>query len=266
MFEYISGKDNPKIKTTAKLIASSKYRRETGLFVLEGMRLCCDAAQNGIVLKMLFITGDAVEHYSDEVAFLADNAEKSYIVDNNVFAKISDTVSPQGIIAVCARPDIDGTTEGISSNGRYIACENVSDPANLGTISRTAEALGADGMILIGSCCDPFGGKAQRAAMGSLLRLPLYRFDSITDAGEKLHERSVKLFAAVVDTDATPITDIHFSDGSAVVIGNEGNGLTDDAKRICDQRITIPIKGRAESFNAAAAASILLWELLKVGE
>ena len=118
-------------------------------------------------------------------------------------------------------------------------------------------------MIIVGNGCDPFGPKAQRASMGSLLRLSLYKFREIKAAYEFLHNCSITVYASVVDREAKKVTDVSFGDGSAVVIGNEGNGLTDEAKQICDEQITIPITGRAESFNAAAAAAILLWELIK---
>lgn len=263
MFEKISSRDNRKIKETAKLISSTKYRRETGLFVIEGLRLCCDAAGCGVEIDTLFITDDAFERYGDKMTELISTAKEIFSVTEEVFFKISDTSSPQGVLAVCKTPDIELNVDKITSNGRYVVCENVSDPSNLGAISRTAEALGVNGMIIVGNGCDPFGPKAQRASMGSLLRLPLYKFREIKAAYEFLHNCSITVYASVVDREAKKVTDVSFGDGSAVVIGNEGNGLTDEAKQICDEQITIPITGRAESFNAAAAAAILLWELIK---
>ena len=263
MFEKISSRDNRKIKETAKLISSTKYRRETGLFVIEGLRLCCDAAGCGGEIDTLFITDDAFERYGDKMTELISTAKEIFSVTEEVFSKISDTSSPQGVLAVCKTPDIELNVDKITSNGRYVVCENVSDPSNLGAISRTAEALGVNGMIIVGNGCDPFGPKAQRASMGSLLRLPLYKFREIKAAYEFLHNCSITVYASVVDREAKKVTDVSFGDGSAVVIGNEGNGLTDEAKQICDEQITIPITGRAESFNAAAAAAILLWELIK---
>lgn len=263
MFEKISSRDNRKIKETAKLISSTKYRRETGLFVIEGLRLCCDAAGCGVEIDTLFITDDAFERYGDKMTELISTAKEIFSVTEEVFSKISDTSSPQGVLAVCKTPDIELNVDKITSNGRYVVCENVSDPSNLGAISRTAEALGVNGMIIVGNGCDPFGPKAQRASMGSLLRLPLYKFREIKAAYEFLHNCSITVYASVVDREAKKVTDVSFGDGSAVVIGNEGNGLTDEAKQICDEQITIPITGRAESFNAAAAAAILIWELIK---
>lgn len=263
MLDRIISKDNRKIKDTVKLISSAKYRAQAGLFVLEGMRLCCDAAQCGTCIHTLFVTDDALSRYDDKISLLTSAAAEAYIVSEDVFYKMSKTVSPQGVIAVCKSPDIEQNLDKINSNGKYIACENVSDPSNLGAISRTAEALAVSGMILIGNCCDPFGSKAQRASMGSLLRLPLFRFADVNSAYDFLHERSITVYASVVECDAEKIGDVIFSGGSAIIIGNEGNGLTGEARAVCDRKITIPITGRAESFNAASAAAILLWELMK---
>ena len=263
MITKITAKDNKKIKETVKLFSSSKHRKVTGLFVLEGVRLCTDAANSGIKIKKVFFTESAKERYDESVSLLVQEAEESYLVTNDVFSKISDTVSPQGVIAVCVMPDIESTFDTISASEKYIACEDVSDPSNLGAISRTAEALGVSGMILIGNCCDPFGPKAQRASMGSMLRLPIVHFDDIDSLHEFSKRKKLTLFASVVDKDAEKLNEIEFKNGDIIIIGNEGNGLSPRAKEICERRITIPIIGRAESFNAAAAASILMWELMK---
>lgn len=263
MITKITAKDNKKIKETVKLFSSSKQRKVSGLFVLEGVRLCTDAVNSGIKIKIVFFTESAKEKYDESVSLLVNKAEEAYLVTNDVFAKISDTVSPQGVIAVCVMPDIESTRDIISAGERYIACENVSDPSNLGAISRTAEALGVSGMILIGNCCDPFGPKAQRASMGSMLRLPLFHFDDIDSFYEFSKCKNLTLFASVVDKDAEKLNLNKFKNGDVIIIGNEGNGLSARAKDICDRRITIPIIGRAESFNAASAAAILMWELMK---
>lgn len=263
MITKITAKDNKKIKETVKLLSSSKHRKQSGLFVLEGVRLCTDAANSGIEIKTLFFTESANEHYDESVSLLTEKADEAYLVTNDVFTKISDTVSPQGVIAVCVMPDIESARDSILSDGRYIACENVSDPSNLGAISRTAEALGVSGMILIGNCCDPFGPKAQRASMGSMLRLDLFHFDDIDSLHELSQSKGITLFASVVDKDAEKLDEIGFKNGDVIIIGNEGNGLSPRAKEICDRRVTIPITGRAESFNAASAAAILMWELMK---
>jgi TrmH family RNA methyltransferase len=259
-FEHITSRDNRQIKTAVKLMTSGRFRKEHGLFVLEGMRLCTDALRSGVHIDSLFFTEQAERKYCSEVRLLSNKADKIYLVDDSVFMKLTDTVSPQGIVCICR---IVKSSEKLDSSGRYVACENLSDPSNLGAIARTAEALAADGLILLGNCCDPYSPKAQRAAMGSLLRLPVVRFDDAADAVLRLRSDGLRFYAAVVDEKAEKIGNVKFQDGDVVLIGNEGNGLTGETIAACDYSVTIPIRGRAESFNAAAAAAILLWELLK---
>jgi len=145
--------------------------------------------------------------------------------------------------------------------GKYIALENLQDPGNLGAAARTAEALGLDG-LLCGSGCDPYHPKALRASMGALLRLPVLRTDDLPGALRAAAlQCALPCFAAVPDRDALCVHACDFSHGGIVVIGSEGHGLTKEAIDACEHKITIPMSGRAESLNAAAAATILMWEM-----
>lgn len=258
--EPITSRDNRHIKQAVKLQNSGRLRRGLGLFVLEGVRLCADAVQGGVHVEQLFFTDGAEQRY-DAVATLIEAADSAYRVSDAVFDKLADTSAPQGVMCVCRIPAANQVE--LRSDGRYIAAENLSDPSNLGALARTAEALGSDGLILLGSGCDPYSPKAQRAAMGSLLRLPLLRFDDAVQGAELLAEKGLTLYAAVVDSAAEQLGDTTPRDGSVIVIGNEGNGISDALCAACPRKIYIPISGRAESFNAAAAATILLWEQLK---
>ena len=150
------------------------------------------------------------------------------------------------------------TNSEIENNGRYIALENLQDPSNLGAISRTAEALGISGIIISGDSCDAFSPKVLRASMGTLLRMPVFIADDIT---EFICENNLRSFACVVDRDAESISDIDFKDGDVILIGNEGNGLKEETKDKAYSRVTIKMQGNAESLNAAAAAAIAMWEL-----
>lgn len=258
--ELITSRDNRHIKQAVKLQNSGRLRKELGLFVLEGARLCLDGLQSGLQVEQLFFTDGAEQRY-DAVATLIEAADRAFRVSDAVFDKLADTAAPQGVMCVCRIPAADRFS--FKPNGRYIAAENLSDPSNLGALARTAEALGSDGLILLGSGCDPYGPKAQRAAMGSLLRLPLVRFDDAVKGAGELAEAGLTLYAAVVDPTAELLGDTTPHDGSVIVIGNEGNGISDALRAACQRKIYIPISGRAESFNAAAAATILLWEQLK---
>ena len=257
-FKPITSRENSLIKLVSFLQSSAKKRRENSLFVLEGLRICLDAMENSIRFDKLIISDTALKKYAETINSFALNSEERYILPDSLFEKISDTKSPQGIIAVCKI--FDRRSSEINPRGRYIALENVADPANLGAVSRTVEALGADGLILSADGCDPYSPKALRASMGTLLRVPVFIFNDF--AGE-LKKSGLKSFACVVDKNAESIKEQSFSDGSVVIIGNEANGITDETKSAADRLITIPMRGRAESLNAAAAAAIAVWEMMK---
>lgn len=261
-FEQISSKNNERIKQVHRLVASSSERADMGLFVLEGLRLCRDAAQNGVIATELYFTEYALSKFHDDVELMIAKSVNAFCVTDDVFKKMSATDSAQGVCAVYST-DVLKTDTVPSKTGRYIACENVADPGNLGAISRTAEALGLNGMILLGHCCDRLNPKALRASMGALMRLPVIENSDAVKSVIAMQEQGMRVFASVVTADAAAVGEITFTDGDVIIIGNEANGMTEETAAVCNERITIPIKGRAESFNAASAASILMWELAR---
>lgn len=256
-FIEITSKDNPLIKFVSSLQSSSKYRKETGLFVLEGLRICDDAYQNNIKFDKLIVTKNALEKHNKDINNFASVSEYCYILKEELFKKISDTSSPQGIVAVAHIPENNNT---ISNSGRYIALENIADPSNLGAIARSAEALGVDGIIITTDSCDPYSPKCLRSSMGTLLRLPLYITDDILNFAK---ENNLRTFACVVDKSAKSISEVNFSGGDVLLIGNEANGLSEKTKQNAFACITIRMNGKAESLNAAAAAAIAMWEMVK---
>ena len=131
----------------------------------------------------------------------------------------------------------------------------------MGTILRTAEAVGIDGIVLSDDCCDIYSPKVVRGSMGAVFRIPFTVVSSIKDFISA--HKDITSYASVVSGDAEKITDVKFSDSSLLVIGNEGNGVKASTIEACDKKITIPMNGRAESLNASAAAAILIWEMVK---
>lgn len=254
----IDSVSNEKIKLAVKLCSSSKHRKKEGLFFLEGLRLCRDAVQTGCKIKYAFFTNEAISKYSDDVEFISESASESYEVSESVCSKLSQTETTQGIFCVCAMKD---TSSELKSDGKYIALENIQDPANLGAVARTAEALGVDGAILCG-CCDRFSPKSQRAAMGSLLRLNIIQCDNLADFLLSANKDGMKVYATTPDVDAVKITECDMNGGVIAVIGNEGNGVSDEVFSVCT-KVTIPMMGRAESLNASMAAAITMWEMLR---
>lgn len=252
----ITSRDNPVIKFICSLQGSAKARRESGKFVLEGLRICDDAAENGIHFDTLVFTENALNKHPESFKRFSAAADNTIITTEGVFNKISDTDSPQGILAVAEKPKLSLTA---GNSGRYIALENLSDPSNLGAVSRTAEALGVSGIVLSGGC-DPYSPKALRASMGTLLRMPLFITEDIAEFARLNGLRTV---ACVVDSTAVPINDVAFRNGDMVIIGNEANGITDNLKQNSDILTTIRMCGRAESLNASIAAAISVWEMMR---
>ena len=254
----ITAKNNSKIKDLKALISSKKERKEKNLFVLEGVRLCYDGVRSGVFIKDVFCTKECMEKFPNEIEALRLSSENFYFVTKDIVKSISDTVNPQGIICTVKK---ENHTFKYEKGKKYIALDTVQNPDNLGAISRTAEALGIDGIIIYGGC-DIYNPKAQRASMGSLLRMKIKMTDSLEDEIAELKKIGIKSYATVPDSNAKSITDVDFSKGAMCIIGNEGNGIRPEILSLCD-KITIKMQGRAESFNASVAASIVMWELMK---
>lgn len=257
-YEIIESKENKLIKSVRKLVASSSERKKTRQFVLEGLRLCNDAAFNGYTVNTLIISDSFKE--IDKIGELIRASERCVKVPESLFKTLCDTVNPQGVLCVVKIPDTVSDISSIKS-GKYIMLENTADPSNLGAISRTAEALGINGLIISSNSTDPFSPKAQRSGMGALLRLPVFLTNNVLSDIENLKNKGFTAFASVVYPDAESLNAVDFPENSVVLIGNEANGLTNEAIELCDRRVTIKMAGRAESLNAAAAAAIFMWQM-----
>ena len=243
----------------ARLLCDAKYRKKSGRFVIEGARLCADAVRSGIRVLTAFVTERAALRYETEWREIETVADKSYVISESLSRHLSDTDAPQGVFCLCERPLF--TLARVLPDEVYVALENVQDPGNLGTVFRTAEALGVKGILLSHGCCDVYNPKVLRASMGGVFRLPFAVYEDFTGELSRLAE-SMPVLACVVDADACPVTAAP-KHGAVAVIGNEGNGMSDKAIAVCTHRVTIPMAGRAESLNASMAAGILMWELCR---
>ena len=164
--EVITSKDNPSIKLYRKLSDSKKSRKENGLFVLEGARLCFDSSVVSMI-ELLIITETAYDKYADKLF----DIEKSIIkISDELGNKLSDTVNTQGVFAICKIPEKTELSDFIECNKKYIVLNSLQDPSNVGTVIRTADALGIDGVILC-KCCDLYNPKVIRGTMGSIFRI-----------------------------------------------------------------------------------------------
>ncbi len=260
--EVIRSKDNPKIKLFRKLMSSKKERMRYKLFVLEGSRLVFDALKSGAAVRQIYFTESALLRYCDIIEEKVSSDIRVNVISDDMGKYISATENTQGVFAECSFSDNTSVAGHIKSRGRYAVLYKLQDPGNAGMIIRTADALGLDGVIFCESC-DVYNPKVVRATMGSMFRVPVFRDVNEDELFTELDNAAVKSYAAVVDSSACDVKTTDFSDGGAVFIGNEGNGLDADITAKCSEKITIRMSGNTESLNAAMAAGIIMWELMK---
>ena len=262
--EEITSRQNKTARQAAALLGSGEERRRRGEFLCEGARLCEDAARSGVEIARCFVTRQALEKYARYLEPVLERSQESFLVADHVAALLSDTRHPQGVFCQCRWP---GNLGASLPGGSCAVLEGVQDPGNLGGVLRTAEALGVGWVALLGDCCDPLSPKALRASMGAAFRVGICQERSPQALCARLGQAGFTLLASVPDRSAQPVTQVDFSQGKfALFIGNEGNGLAPQTIALCHRRVTIPMGGRAESLNATAAATILLWELCRTGK
>ena len=263
----VTSRDNRYVKQWRALCRDARARRESGLFAIEGARLCGDALQSGCRPEVLLYTAAAREAYAAVVEPLAAAAVQAAEITPELARSMADTAHPQGVFCIVKSPDsLDNrlSLDKIDTMGRYGILEDIRDPGNLGTMIRTAEALGLGGLLLSEGCCDIYNPKVLRGSMGGVFRLPIGTVPALPETIAALQSRGMTAFACVVDPRAEPVNTAGIdSPGSLCVIGNEGSGLRPETTAACARRVTIRMTGRAESLNASLAAGIVMWEMTR---
>ncbi|MDR0405319.1 MAG: RNA methyltransferase [Clostridiales bacterium] len=248
--KYITSSENGRYKELKKLSARSYRRAEAGLFLAEGERIAADALECGAAEYFVIDEG-----YGEADAAALEARAEVYRFSDKLFHAVSDTKTTQGIIAVC-RVRTDGA-DGIDHlRGLLVICDGVSDPGNLGTILRTAECAGAAGVLLLDGCADRYNPKSVRATMGSIFRVPVY----LCEVGALARLTAHEIIAAALDN-AEPLYDTRFGENTAILIGSEARGVSKEAAAYAARRVTIPMRGGAESLNAAVAAGLMMYEV-----
>jgi RNA methyltransferase, TrmH family len=266
--EIITSRNNRSIIECTKL-KDRKYRDETGLFFFEGKKLYEEAVKCNIKLIKIFYA----EECSQFIESFQTDAEK-ILVSDSVYEKISDEKSPQGIFCVAKHIDklhkydkINGGIEfdfNIKGSGFFIA-EGIRDPGNLGTILRTASALGIDILLLSDDCADIYNPKTVRAGMGAIFRQRTLRLRDLASAVSLIRNMGIHVYAAALDNNSVQISKISKKDnGVCFAVGNEGHGLSKNLISACEKSIIIPMQNNCESLNVAAATTILMWEQHKI--
>ena len=248
--EIITSRQNPLCVQIRKLSSSAAARSEAGLFLCDSPKLLGEAAKWAPerIRTVVFTSGAALPELGEQVRLVQ--------VPADVMASLSPARTPQGTLGLCAleeRPLPERLT-----GRRYVVLDGVQDPGNVGTILRTADAFGADGMLLVNGCADLYNPKTVRATMGAVFRCPVWRCDC--EAAAALLRRSgIPLYGAALRSDTVDARSVSY-DPAAIAIGSEGRGLSVALLALCDKTIRIPMNQRCESLNAAAAAAVLLWE------
>ncbi len=252
--EIITSRANPLLTRVRKLNSRRSIRRAEGAFAAEGPKLLAEALRWGAELETV-ICAPGVD--------LPELPEQVRVVEvaDQLLASIADTESPQGIVFICKTMELELPDR--LAGRRYLLLDGVQDPGNVGTIWRTADAFGADGLILCNGCADPWNPKTVRATMGAVFRLPVYE-GTLETAAEKLECIGIPLYATALREDTADVRSIAL-DRAAVVIGSEGRGVSQRALELCRKTVKIPMRARCESLNAAVAASVVLWEMARNG-
>lgn len=268
---------NAKIKEIQKLTEKSKARREAGLFVIEGPRMFIETPLEWI--EEIYVTqrfldnadsglsvssaGSVENSHSDHSTSIRASEMITWmnheVVTEEQMKKLTDTVTPQGILCVVRQPSY--TVEDIINHPGHrllMILEDIQDPGNLGTIFRTAEGAGASGIIMTKGCADLFNPKVVRSTMGSIYRVPFFVTDDIEQTISLVKNAQIEVFAAHLKGEHF-YDEIEYKD-AAFLIGNEGRGLKDSTASLADTYIKIPMSGELESLNASMAAGILMYE------
>jgi len=257
----ISSSSNQQIKNLSLLIKKAKERRNQQVFVVEGPKMCFEAPVEWV--KAMFVSEsfyDDVENRERVETFLEHSGQDNVqIVADNVFNSVSDTQTPQGVIALVKMPHYELSDIIDKDNAHILVLESIQDPGNLGTMMRTGEGAGITGIIMNKTTVDLFNPKTVRSTMGSMYRVPFYITDDLHDTIDIMKEKGISLYAAhLKGQDNYDKQD--YRGKCAFMIGNEGNGLSDDIAKLADTYIRIPMEGKVESLNAAISATILMYE------
>jgi len=257
---------NKEIKELAAWNRKSKARKEDGVFLIEGTKMFLEAPidriRKAFVSESFFTTESQKKENGENCPCLEKLNVCGYeVVSDTVFQKITDTMTPQGILCVMDQFTYKLEDLLIRGNPTLMVLEDLQDPGNLGTIMRTGEGAGIDGIIMSKGCVDIYNPKTIRSTMGSLYRVPFVYMDNLESTILDLKKRGVHFYAAhLKGTDFYDEVDYATGGGIGFLIGNEGNGLKDDTADLADQYIKIPMEGQVESLNAAIAASVLMYE------
>lgn len=258
----ITSHANKGVKEVIQLAQKAKARKESGLYIVEGAKMFLEAPEEAI--EKIYVS----EEPAGQLAAVCEEKIKKVCacrpvpcetVSNDVFRKMSDTKTPQGILSVLRQPHYNIEEMLVKENPLLLLLEDIQDPGNLGTMFRAGEGAGITGVIMSEGTVDIYNPKTIRSTMGSIYRVPFVYVKNLDEATAILREKEIMLYAACLEG-AKHYDTCVYSKGAAFIIGNEANGLQEKTAKEADTSVIIPMLGKVESLNAAVAASVLLFE------
>ena len=259
----ITSMSNSRIKQVIQWQTKAKERHRDKVYVVEGTKMYHEAPESAV--RDVYVSQGCMERLrqsaGQEKEGLLDKLDRTGYeeVTDEVFAKMSDTQTPQGILAVLEQPRYELNLLLTRENPLFIVLENIQDPGNLGTILRTGEGAGITGVIMSESTVDIFNPKVIRSTMGSIFRVPFLYEVNLLKVLDRLHETGIETYAAHLQGKVY-YDNCSFRGPTAFLIGNEGNGLTKELAAAASSYVKIPMEGMVESLNAGVAAALLMYE------
>ena len=256
----ITSKDNETIKHIKKL-KEKKYRDEYNEFIIEGIKMIEEALEEKARIKTIIMCDDCKNQGNIPSELMYEIAKIDCIyVSEKIFNTITDVINPQGIMAILEKPKNDENVIEYN-NFNYLILDNIQDPGNMGTILRTADSLGIKQIIVSKGSADIYNLKVVRSTMGAIFRIKVIESENLVKTIKDMKKHKINIYATDLRTDKS-IYDVDYTK-SAIVIGNEANGVSESILKEATQRIKIPMIGKTESLNAAVAASIILYEAFR---
>lgn len=249
--DIISSPKNEKIKELVKL-QTAKGRKKAGMYLLEGEHLVEEAIKEKAPIELIVVTSNRLEDYQN---LLSQTDEQVLVVSQDVFHKLSMTETTQGILAVVKIIK----QESLPYSGRFIVLDAVQDPGNLGTIVRTADAAGFDAVVLGAGTVDLYNDKVIRSMQGSHFHIPVFQAD-LREYLPALKDKGVEVAVTALHRDSKDYSILQGKSDIAIVVGNEGQGVSSEVIDLADIVVTIPMFGKAESLNVAIASALLMYK------
>lgn len=253
----ITSTSNSQVKKLLQLQKKSKVRNEEGVFVVEGLRMFVEVPKDRV--EKVYVSETFYNKKKQELKLHEFPLE---VLSDSVFDYVSDTKTPQGVLCIVKQKNYSLKQLLDIENPHFIVLENLQDPGNLGTIIRTAEGAGVHAVFMSKDCVDLYNPKVIRSTMGSIYRVPIIYIEEIPQLLEEFREKGIRSYAAHLEGKKFYDQE-DYRTGTAILIGNEGNGLRDEVSESADVWVQIPMQGEVESLNAAVAASVLMFEVFR---